>query len=429
MTGGTAPELEPRNVAPARPAATVVVMRPGPDGPEVLLTQRPASMAFGPGLHVFPGGGLDPQDSDPRLLERLRMSGAEPSSHTGAFMVAAIRELYEEAGVLLGSPRGSAGNAAPGTPASPRAGRSFLEGIVNSDLELRGDWLVPMSRWVTPPVMARRFDARFFVTELPPAAVLDFDPGEVAGHAWMTPRAALGAMTDGRIALWPPTSTTLQQLAPAAGIADVWHYLTPSPAGGSDIAAATMSIAPRVDRPVPSVACVRTHGAGAIGGQTVNTYLVGERRVAVVDPGDPSEAAIDLLLRLVEERGGRISAVLLTAPVPDHAAGIESLALRLSVPILAAAGARALLASTVESLDDGTILDVADIAIRVHATPGTHPDHLAFELPATDAVLVGDLEGPGPARAIPEPVDERLVRWSRDAVRRLHRASHLAAHD
>jgi 8-oxo-dGTP pyrophosphatase MutT (NUDIX family)/glyoxylase-like metal-dependent hydrolase (beta-lactamase superfamily II) len=429
MTGETARELDARNIAPARPAATVVVMRPGPDGPEVLLTQRPATMAFGPGLHVFPGGRLDPQDSDPRLLERLRRSGAEPSSHAGACMVAAIRELYEEAGVLLGSPRGSAGSAPLGTPATLRARRSFLEAIVGSDLELRGDWLVPLSRWVTPPVMARRFDARFFVTELPPAAALDFDPGEVAGHAWMTPRTALGAMADGRIALWPPTSTTLQQLAPAAGIADVWRYLTPSPADGSDNPAAAVSLAPRVDWPAPSVGRVRTHGAGAIGGQTVNTYLVGERRVAVIDPGDPSEAAIDLLLRLVEERGGRISAVLLTAPVPDHAAGIESLALQLSVPILAGAGARVLLASTLEPVDDGAILDVADIPIRVHATPGTHPDHLAFELPTADAVLVGDLEGPGPARAIPEAVDERLVRRSRDAVRRLDRASHLAAHD
>ncbi len=59
-----------------------------------------------------------------------------------------------------------------------------------------------------------------------------FDPGEVVGHAWMTPRVALAAMADGGISLWPPTSTTLQQLAPAAGIADVRRYLTPPTVAG-----------------------------------------------------------------------------------------------------------------------------------------------------------------------------------------------------
>ncbi len=431
----------PGTAAPIRPASTVVVMRDGPDGPEVLLTQRPTTMAFGPGLHVFPGGALDPADSEPRVLARLRTGGAEPASHTDAHMVAAIRELFEEAGVLLATPRGAAARTSEAleaalvgapTPASAMtSGESFVDAVIASDLELRGDLLVPLSRWVTPPVVARRFDARFFVAQLPLGAVPAFDPGEVVGHAWMTPRDALAAMADGRISLWPPTSTTLQQLTAARGIEDVRRYLTPIRVGG---AAPTprddaVAVAERVDRPAVAVTRVRADGAGGIDGQVVNTYLVGERRVVVVDPGDPGDAAIDRLLQLVAHRGGRITAVLLTAPVPEHAAGVESLALRLRVPILAGSGSRRLLASSVEPIAGGETLDLADVPIVIHATPGTHPDHLAFEVPVADAVLVGDLEGPRAGRAIPEPVDELQLVRSRASVRRLDRTTHLAAHD
>jgi 8-oxo-dGTP pyrophosphatase MutT (NUDIX family)/glyoxylase-like metal-dependent hydrolase (beta-lactamase superfamily II)/ribosomal protein S18 acetylase RimI-like enzyme len=423
------PLREPAPAPNVRPAATVVVMRPGPDGPEVLLTQRPSTMAFAPGLHVFPGGAVDADDADPWLLDRLRTNGSEPASHAGPFMVAAIRELYEEAGLLLATRR-SRGARADRTrdlaTAVPARGRPFVDTIARADLELRGDWLVPLSRWVTPPPVARRFDARFFVAQLPDGAVPAFDRGEVVGHAWLTPRDALSAMADGELLLWPPTSTTLQQLTHARGIADVRDHLTPSVE--AHVQDERPPRGPRVDRPAPGVTRARVAGAGAIDGQSVNVYLVGKRRLAVVDPGDPSDVAIGGLLRLATEIGGRVAAVLLTAPVPDHAAGIESLALRLGVPIRAADGASRLLASTVEPVADGTGLDVADVPIRALVTPGTSPDHLAFDLPTADAVLVGDLEGPRPERSIPEPVDEAQLARSRARVDGLGRAHHLAAH-
>ena len=201
---------------PPRLAATVALLRDGPDGPEVLLTKRPATMAFGPRLHVFPGGALDPDDSDPRAARpaaRRRPGAIRRGLHGGPFVVAAIREAWEEAGVLLAS--------GPGTGRRARAGgrgRRLVPGASSSahDLALRGDWLTPLSRWVTPPVVPRRFDARFFVAWLPDGAVPTFDAREVAGHDWMTPAAALEAMADGRIELWMPTSTTLQQLAGVA---------------------------------------------------------------------------------------------------------------------------------------------------------------------------------------------------------------------
>jgi len=410
--------------AHVRPAATVAVMRDGAAGPEVLLTRRPATMPFGPGLHVFPGGAVDPADADPRLLARLRRQGDEPATHAGAFMVAAIRELFEEAGVLLATspagaiaPAGTLGHA-PGAA----SGEWFAEAVTDAGMELRGDWLVPLSRWVTPPVVPRRYDARFFIARLPEGSVPAFDPREVVAHAWMTPSDALSAMADGRIELWTPTSTTLQQLAAATGIDDVRRYLVPAPDN------APSAGSPAIDRPAPSVARVRLHGAGAIAGQTVDTYLVGDRRLVVVDPGDPGDEAVEAILRVAERLGARLAAVLLTAPVPDHAAGAESLALRLGIPVRAAAGARRVLVSEIEPLSDGEVVPDGDILIRAHATPGTHPDHLAFEVPAAGAVLVGDLEGPGPSRTIPVVVDEDALARSRAMVGALGDLRHLAAH-
>lgn len=212
--------------ATLRPAATVVLLRPSSDpahGPlEVLLTQRPDTMAFGPGLHVFPGGALDHGDSDPRLIARSRAGTPD--------RIAALRELFEEAGVLVadradGSPAGSdPGLAAelPGLRAALVAGGLDLAAILDRfDLVLATDRLVYIARWQTPPDFPRRFDTSFFALELPPGAVVDLDPREVAGHAWMTPADALAAMAAGEIELWPPTSSTLQLLEHLPDVATI----------------------------------------------------------------------------------------------------------------------------------------------------------------------------------------------------------------
>ncbi len=212
--------------AALRPAATVVLLRPALEpasGPlEVLLTLRPASMAFGPGLHVFPGGAIDPGDSAPRLVARSRAGTPD--------RIAALRELFEEAGVLVadrfdGSSAGSdPGLAAelPGLRAALVAGSVDLATILERfELFLATDRLVYIARWQTPPEFPRRFDTSFFAVELPAGAVLDLDPREVAGHAWLTPRRALAAMAAGEIELWPPTSSTLQLLADVPDVAAI----------------------------------------------------------------------------------------------------------------------------------------------------------------------------------------------------------------
>jgi glyoxylase-like metal-dependent hydrolase (beta-lactamase superfamily II)/8-oxo-dGTP pyrophosphatase MutT (NUDIX family) len=385
-------------------------------------------MAFGPGLHVFPGGAVDASDADPVLAGRSVLSPAacaaawagdlEPSAAI-AHHVCAVRELFEEAGILLAATRGGAVPDPLVLAAASRAGEPFAALVARLDLVLRTDLLVPLSRWVTPPVgVTRRYDARFYAAALPPGASVAPDGREVAAHEWLAPDAALDAMAAGRIGLWPPTATTLQQLAGARDLDDVRRRLAPvSPDAAPDVA----EIGPLVTR-------FRLHGAGGVPGQVVHAYAVGRHRLVVADPGDPNEGAVEAILAFAAGRGARIAGILLTAPVPDRAAGSTSLALRVDAPILAGPGAVRVLASPVSVVTDGEGVRLADIPIRVHATPGTHPDHLAFELPEAGAVLVGDLDGPGATRSIPGPRDEAALGRSRERVARLGRPARLAAH-
>ncbi len=176
-------------------------------------------MAFAAGLHVFPGGRVEPSDADPRLVGRAR-GPRDRASFRVDHRIAAIRETWEEVGVLLAAP--------DDRPSSARSGevldreRPFVDLVEAGRLELLTDRLVEVARWTTPRSFPRRFDTRFFVAELPADAVLDPDPREVVGprlaHAAGGPRARWPA---GSIAMWPPTSTTLQRLERAVSFDEI----------------------------------------------------------------------------------------------------------------------------------------------------------------------------------------------------------------
>ena len=194
--------MTPAGVVEPRPAATVVLLRPGPAGLEVLLTHRPVTMVFAGGAHVFPGGRVDPGDADMALAARSVLGATDAAAALGgdlspdvalAAHMAAIRELFEEAGILLADTAASPERIGEARSAL-LGGDVTLAGLaVDLDLTLRTDRLVPLSRWVTPVSSPRRFDTRFFAAMLPDGAEPTFEGREVAGHAWMRPDDALAA--------------------------------------------------------------------------------------------------------------------------------------------------------------------------------------------------------------------------------------------
>ncbi len=386
-------------IVEARPAATVVLLRSGSSGLEALLTRRPSTMAFAPDMHVFPGGRVDSGDAEPGLEARSAITAVDAARALGgdlepdvalAAYVAAIRELFEEAGVLLAD--------TTATPRAIAAGRSALLGgdttmatlAVDLDLTLRTDRLVPLSRWVTPPGLGRRFDTRFFAASLEDGAEASFEGSEVADHGWHRPADALDEMAAGRLAMWPPTSATLQQLEHAASIADIRERLTPRRLG--DVSVEDWS---------PVVTRITMPAGGGVAGQPVCAYLVGRRRCILVDPGDPTGPALDRAIEVATARGATIEAIGLTHVDPDHAGGAGVLAERLGVPVLAGPGGGRVLPFEVRELADLALLDLGDVSLQAVLTPGPRRDHVAYLAADGAFVMTGDLDGVRGERSIP----------------------------
>ena len=399
-------------------------MRPGDGAPEILLTQRPAAMAFAGDLHVFPGGRVDPGDADPRLVERSALGLADAAAGLGgsvdpvaslATYLAALRELFEEAGVLIADHVASADRVDVARDALLAGSATLADVAEDLDLRLRTDLLAPIGHWTTPPVMPRRFDTRFFAAELPPGAEPTFEVEEVVAHRWLTARAALDAMAAGEIGMWVPTSATLQQLEHVADLAEIRRRIVPGPVA-----------APRVVQERDAIARIVVTGAGGVPGQTVNAYLVGRRRIVLVDPGDPSDEAASAYLEAATAAGGEIVAIALTHVDPDHAAGAEGMALRLEVPIYVGPGGGRPLPYAVRELADGGRLPDGDVGMDVIAAPGPRPDHLAYAV--GDAVLTGDLVGPRAASAVLGPVDEEAGHRSRERIAAAHPSVLLPGH-
>jgi glyoxylase-like metal-dependent hydrolase (beta-lactamase superfamily II)/8-oxo-dGTP pyrophosphatase MutT (NUDIX family) len=412
-------------VVPA-PAATVVLLREGPAGLEALLTVRPATMAFAAGMHVFPGGRVDADDGSPPLLERSALGMAAAAARLGgdlepdaalATHIAAIRELWEECGVLLADTSATFDAVAAARAALLDGSASFAALAAELDLVLRTDLLVPLSRWVTPPGYPRRFDARFFAAVLPDAGLASIASDEVVAIDWHTPRAALDAMADGGLAMWLPTSTTLQQLEHVRSSDDLAR-LAPGPIGPVS-----------VDDVAADVVRIVMPAGGGVAGQPVCAYLVGRRRLVLVDPGDPTGLGLERCLEIVAARGGTIEAIALTHVDPDHHAGAEALAERLAVPVLAGPrGGRELPYDVIE-VGDGAVVEQCDVGLTVLATPGPRPDHVALLVGERSAVLTGDLDGIRGARSIPGPADETAWAASRARVDALgDRAVRLGGH-
>jgi 8-oxo-dGTP pyrophosphatase MutT (NUDIX family) len=245
-------EISDGRLVPAVPrdAATVILLREaraeGAEaeagaGVEAFLLRRTAELEFAPGAYVFPGGSVDACDTDPGVgwagpgpADFAALLDVPPDRARG-LVCAAVRETFEESGVLLAGPSqdeliGDSTTLAADRHALLAGSTSLAEVLGRRGLILRTDLLIPWARWITPEVSPRRFDTWFFAAALPPgqtatAAPEGFgdhaDPGESESGTWLRPAAALEAARGGRITLLPPTAVTLGELARHPGLAAI----------------------------------------------------------------------------------------------------------------------------------------------------------------------------------------------------------------
>jgi 8-oxo-dGTP pyrophosphatase MutT (NUDIX family) len=201
-----------RPVAQPRDAATVILARPGI---EVLMLARARAMDFAPGAHVFPGGSVDPDDGNVPWEGPAPEGLGVPAERARALVCAAVRETFEESGVLLcGTPDAEDRRAL-------LAGEvSFGEVLTRQGLALHAGLLTPWARWVTPEVAPRRFDTWFFVSAMPGGQVPDAS-AESDSVEWLRPGDALGGARAGRLTLLPPTAVTLAEIGGYADVAAV----------------------------------------------------------------------------------------------------------------------------------------------------------------------------------------------------------------
>lgn len=219
------------------PAATVMLVRDAPRGLEVLMLQRSRALAFMPGVHVFPGGALDAADDSPALRALCAgLDDAAASRELGlergglAHWIAAIREAFEEAGILLAYD--AAGEivsldeaAAERYRAERRAldegRRDFAEFVLSEGLRLAVDRLRYFGHWITPVGSPRRYDTRFFLAVAPAGQEARHDERETIAHVWVRPREALELCAREAINMRLPTIRTLERFAACSTAAEL----------------------------------------------------------------------------------------------------------------------------------------------------------------------------------------------------------------
>ena len=211
-----------RPEVPILPAATILMLRDNPF--EVLMVKRHHQIDFAAGALVFPGGKTHAGDDDARWEDRtLGWGGALP--HKRPLRIAAIREAYEEAGILLarsldGTPFRGDDRAAAARDAIARNERSFIDLIVELDLYLDLEALTVFARWITPKVVPKRFDTWFYVAKASEEQLAVCDGQETVDAEWIAPEEALRLAAAGERTIIFPTRMNLQLLAEASSAED-----------------------------------------------------------------------------------------------------------------------------------------------------------------------------------------------------------------
>jgi endoribonuclease LACTB2 len=398
------PEAPPP--VPPRDAAVVVLVRPSESGREVFWLRRETTLSFAAGFYAFPGGRVDASDIEVGVV------GAE--GEDARLRAAAARELFEEAGVL----RARGETPSPAALQKARAAlldgtRSFSDILSGLGLRLHAEDFLTAGRWVTPPWMPVRFDARFFLVQVPPGTHAEVWPGELAEGAWVRPDEALLAWTQGRALLHPPNHFALETLfeAPSLEAARIRMLLTTASeiAHPVEFQKGVRLLALRTPTLLPA-----TH---------TNCWLLGNGEMLLVDPGASDEAEVERLLALLKElalSGLEPKAIFLTHHHLDHVGGVRPLVEKLGLPVWChPLTADRLDVRPARVLADGEVLTLdgaPDMKWRVLHTPGHARGHLCLVDEASNAAVVGDMVS-GVGTILIDPPEGQMAEYLRQLKR------------
>jgi recombination protein RecT len=416
----------PREPAPTRPAATVLLLRDTVQGLEILMTRRSAQASFAPGAYVFPGGMLEPADQDAHAWADRR-AAQDDARLTQA--IAAIRECFEELGVLLARD----GRGLPVPPAEVAAldrHQGLVAQCTQRGWRLAADEVFLLAHWITDRDLPRRFDVPFLVARMPEGQEPVADETEQFEPVWVRPADALARHEAGNFFMIFPTIRTLERLraygdvdavlAACAGERPLWtscpragllggkeaRYMEHEmPYGELALTCPDGQIVHPLDWTDQPVALLRNvvrltaPNPGAMTGPGTNSYLVGDADTGyiAIDPG-PNDA--QHLERLWRAAGGDIRLIVCTHSHPDHSPGAAPLQTRCSArpPILGLPSqptSRPASAFTPDrALADNETLVLQGAGrthtLRVVHTPGHAANHLCLVLQEDGLLFSGD---------------------------------------
>lgn len=446
------PQREP---ATPRPAATVLLLRDGPAGVEVLMTRRSPTASFAPGAYVFPGGAVDAEDAGAHALA-ARRTGQDATRLTQA--IAAIRESFEELGILLARHADGSPATAQDVAALDRHG-SFFAQCQARGLTVAANQVFVLAHWITDRDLPRRFDVPFLVARMPEGQQPAADEAEQFEPVWVRPADALARHQAGQFFMIFPTIRTLERLqkfrsvhevlAACAGEQPLW---TSCPRAGllQGAEARYMEhempfgelalVCPdgqmlhhldwRTDQAVPllkNVMRLTAPNPGVMTGPGTNSYIVGDPATGylVIDPGPNDAQHIDRLWRAT---GGQIRMIVCTHSHPDHSPGARPLQALCThkPPILGLPSAPTARAAS-EFQPDRALADAEQLVLAgdgarhtllVMHTPGHAANHLCLVLAEDGLLFSGDhiLNG---STTVVDPPDGDMTAYldSLDALR------------
>lgn len=405
------------------------------------MTQRTHKAVFMPGVYVFPGGAVDPEDDSEELLpfcrdvdfeQANRMLGVEEGGL--AYLVAAVRECFEEAGLLLACDRQgrSVQITQPDDVEAYAALRermcageiTLLDLCRDRDIRVDLDRLAFFSHWVTPSGPPRRYDTRFFVAVAPAGQQASNDGEETIAHVWIRPEDALERGRRGLFPLSSPTIRTLKSLSAFTTTTELMEharqprdFVPARPRYG--VGREGVRLFHEGDPPYAEICKVDPQGTGrasyeilpgvvtelsatvrrmtapnpsVMTGPGTNTYLIGQQEIAVIDPGPLLEEHVE---RIAEVGAGRIRWILTTHTHPDHSPAAALLKELTGAEVL---GMPAPPDDPIQDHDfrpdrvptDGEVLRIDGLSLRAIHTPGHASNHLCFLLEQEQILFSGD---------------------------------------